>query len=548
MSPVRLPACLLLVLILMSSASAKPAIQTENSRGGINRTAAGSTESLLLDDSSYIANSNLLMFVSNTGILARDLVGVFGYDAGLFYPYTGADDIIDGTNRSAALFSAGLWIGGKVNDSLRVSMSQYGSEYWPGPMVGGTFDATAATDPDYRVYRLYADSLGANPNQDYLDWPVGQGAPVDGSGNPTIRGRELTWTVFNDANPATHTVLGGETQPIGIEVQQTIWAPDEAGQEATLFIQYILHNRGGNTVDSCFVSFWADPDLGWAEDDLIGCDSSDNLMFVYNADNDDQGVGNYGSTPPSLGIKLVHGPLTPAPGDTAQFDRTLIPDHRNLPSYAIVRYLTGTDPETADSSWNLMRGRTLDDELAYDPVADDSTRFWYGGDPVGGTGWTDDFAADKIMMMTTGPFTFTPGDSQYVLFKLSLARGVDRLESVQFMRATINSSDGFPTDIDDDPSEPLPTTHRLHQNYPNPFNPGTTIPFALSQQSHVHLAVYNLLGQQVTVLIDRILPAGSHTVRWDGLTVNGQRVASGIYLYRLTTEHDAEARKMILLK
>ena len=94
----------------------------------------------------------------------------------------------------------------------------------------------------------------------------------------------------------------------------------------------------------------------------------------------------------------------------------------------------------------------------------------------------------------------------------------------------------------------VPESFKLHQNYPNPFNPDTRIDFDLPQSSRVALAVFNVLGRKVKTLINEQMPAGTHTVVWDGREDNGNPVASGVYLYRLETGSSVFTRKMMLLK
>ena len=91
----------------------------------------------------------------------------------------------------------------------------------------------------------------------------------------------------------------------------------------------------------------------------------------------------------------------------------------------------------------------------------------------------------------------------------------------------------------------LPTKFELSQNYPNPFNPTTTINYDLPQQSKVVLKVYNILGQEVATLVDKEEQAGVYTVQF---SPNSYRLASGIYIYRLTAGSFAQTRKMTLLK
>jgi hypothetical protein len=91
--------------------------------------------------------------------------------------------------------------------------------------------------------------------------------------------------------------------------------------------------------------------------------------------------------------------------------------------------------------------------------------------------------------------------------------------------------------------EVVPVRYELAQNYPNPFNPSTTISFALPKQSQVLLKVYNMLGQEVTTLVDETMEAGSHRVVFDASSI-----ASGVYFYRLTAGEYVQTKKMILMK
>ncbi len=106
----------------------------------------------------------------------------------------------------------------------------------------------------------------------------------------------------------------------------------------------------------------------------------------------------------------------------------------------------------------------------------------------------------------------------------------------------------LPTDADGGRNDNLPTAFSLSQNYPNPFNPTTEISFALPSRTKVSLIVYNMLGQQVRTLVNDDMPAGAHSVSWDGTDNSGTSVASGIYLYRLSAEGKARTKKMELLK
>jgi hypothetical protein len=94
----------------------------------------------------------------------------------------------------------------------------------------------------------------------------------------------------------------------------------------------------------------------------------------------------------------------------------------------------------------------------------------------------------------------------------------------------------------------VPESFGLTQNYPNPFNPTTTISFALPEAASVRLAVYNALGQEVKVLVSSTLEAGTHSVTWNATDHAGQRVSTGLYIYRITAGDFVETRKMLLLE
>jgi hypothetical protein len=88
-----------------------------------------------------------------------------------------------------------------------------------------------------------------------------------------------------------------------------------------------------------------------------------------------------------------------------------------------------------------------------------------------------------------------------------------------------------------------PDGYSLHQNYPNPFNPSTTIRYALPKSVKVKLSVYDMLGREISVLVNEEQPAGWKEAIWN---VHG--IASGMYVYRLTAGEFTQSRKMLLMK
>jgi len=86
------------------------------------------------------------------------------------------------------------------------------------------------------------------------------------------------------------------------------------------------------------------------------------------------------------------------------------------------------------------------------------------------------------------------------------------------------------------------------QNHPNPFSINTTISFTISVQSDVELAVYNLNGQKIRILLDKTMDPGNHFVLWNGKDDNNRSVSSGIYFYKIMFGTFIQTNKIILLK
>ena len=94
----------------------------------------------------------------------------------------------------------------------------------------------------------------------------------------------------------------------------------------------------------------------------------------------------------------------------------------------------------------------------------------------------------------------------------------------------------------------LASRYRLEQNRPNPFNPITVLSYAISRESRVRIAVYDLKGRLVRVLADEVRPPGEHDVVWDGRNEKGLFVGSGVYFCRMEAGSFNETRKLVVLK
>ena len=90
---------------------------------------------------------------------------------------------------------------------------------------------------------------------------------------------------------------------------------------------------------------------------------------------------------------------------------------------------------------------------------------------------------------------------------------------------------------------PLPVSFELYQNYPNPFNPTTTIIFIIRDLAFTSLKIYDVLGNEISILVNEVKPPGQYKIEF-----KGSALTSGIYFYQLRTGDYVETKKMVLLK
>lgn len=329
---------------------------------------------------------------------------------------------------------------------------------------------------------------------DWTNWPVDLGAPyIDRNGNgvfdpppafsadftvedlipggydePGLAGKDpnspadqVLWNVFNDLDE-TLTLDKEGSYPFGFELQRTVWGYKRTDALGNIFFEQVLIiNKGGVDVgggnlgtfwmDSCWVCQWSDPDLGSAFDDLVGCDTTLSMGYVYNANALDYEYTRYKQTVPAAGYDFLGGPLVVSPGDQAIFNLKPKPDFKNLPMTTFFWFSAGSaisDPGgdyEGGLEWDAMhRGfqphADVDEPYPFPPGVRPS-KFPLSGDPVMGTGLVDglgelySFApGDRRLGMTSGPFQMAPGDTQQVVMGFIVGQGADRFSSISVMK------------------------------------------------------------------------------------------------------------------
>lgn len=313
---------------------------------------------------------------------------------------------------------------------------------------------------------------------DWMDWPASKGAPwytttgpdayqvKYGPGfdpnNPNhvpgIPGAHQTvWTVANDLNSDVGIQVFGSPS-IGLELQVTEWAYSVSNPlNNIIFQQFRIIYKGtatsnpGSRIDSMYIVKWSDPDLGNYSDDLAGCDSVLGLGFVYNANTVDAEYQALGYPAPAVGFDFLQGPAyyTGNPNDSAVIGLKWRKGYKYWSENALSAFVffaagTGISDPTNQYEWyNLMRAGlprpAYPDYRPFWTAFRDGypTRYAVAGDPVTRTGWIDGREippGDRRIVLVTGPFSMSLGDTAEIVVALIGAMGADNISSVQVLK------------------------------------------------------------------------------------------------------------------
>jgi subtilisin family serine protease len=281
--------------------------------------------------------------------------------------------------------------------------------------------------------------------------------------------------------------------PIGLEIEQFTYAEASAPDDDFIVMQYLIRNVSGIDIEGLFVGMYCDWDIINFGRNVGGFDYTGEL--IYTAYNDGVDISDY------RGLALLQGPL--ATGFTARAE--------------LITWGSNGDGFTeSEKYWAMLDG-----------LSTDST-------------YLEGFH-DLNQTMAAGPLAIPNGGIDTIAFAFIAG---NTLGSIRGAAANARSIYGslIPTDVDDDNGDQLPSGFSLRQNYPNPFNPATTISFVLPRAGDYSLTIYNIIGRKVDEISGHA-SAGSVSIKWDG-----SGFASGLYMYKLSTEDFSSSRKMILLK
>ncbi len=399
--------------------------------------------------------------------------------------------------RRHSIFAGAIWIGGQdlVGGNLYVAAQTYrqggnpDAGFWPGPLNDqGQVDRDICTpwNSHAKINRSVIDNFRGSPipgspaqlpqsirewpgrNNPYLDRPrlnqeLAPFVDLNNDGTydpmlgdyPDIRGDQAIWWVMNDVGNAKVPF----TPAIGLEVDVMAFAFQTSDQLNNMtFYQQKLINKGGKTLGQTWMGQWVDPDLGYFNDDYVGCDVARGLGFCYNGDENDEGVTGYGIDPPAVAVDFFEGPIADANDgidndrdsySTGTFDPTKVdePGEKIIMSnfvYYNNDFSPNGNPEQAIHFYNYLRSRIrTGQELAFggdglsgtvssEPYAfmfpsggcgdSDPYGFGYRNPPVPGKvppySWSEsdidgfgrtNVPADRRFLQSAGPFTLLPG-------------------------------------------------------------------------------------------------------------------------------------------
>ncbi len=382
--------------------------------------------------------------------------GRIGYDRerdgshGLFWPGAPPANSQRDITAHGLLHSATPVLVGTVRGERRVSASYYRELFRPGPIVEGL----RTVNPDEPYYRPYTISIDRPDQQDYREWPVGLGAPFIAFQQPYFFGAQQMYWVMNDLDSTLMRQYMG-SDPMGVEIRCLAYGPFGSGtlNDDYMMLQFTYVNRSSDTIRDAYAGFFADADIRDGMDDLPGSDSARALVYACDFYADTNGEL---SLPAAFGVCMVQTPaVRGAPTDSARWKQGWKPGFRNIPVTAAVIPTKWSHPqlteppfgEDAPAQWDaLMRGEGRSMAVR-DPTTGAPSRFWFSGDPVEDTGWlprdgyllgdgstVEQGAGDQRMLISSGPFTLAPEDTQQVVIALIASRGATRQAAVRGLR------------------------------------------------------------------------------------------------------------------
>ena len=466
----------------------------------------------------------------------KDVTTVFSGSQGtLTYSVTTSD----ATKATAAVTSAGVLTVTAVAEgtsTITVTATDINGETKSSSFVATVQAKPAFTLPTAATFEVYEAATTANtvvfaasgtagityamvPNTPALTWAAFDAATATLTLTPTYGvSTAVTGGVYTITIRATAT--NGQTTDfvLTVTVKTTLRAPAWTGTgTATIATKSIKYNEVFN-----FSYIAVDPDGTALTYSLASVTPATTAAVLTN----NTGLGGFG--------QLVFTPTAADAGIT----------------YTIVVNATNANGKSSTTTTVLTVG--INTPPVFTKALKDSTVkvhnvavpvvFQYAANDVDGDQFTYTLVSGKGSISATGLYTWTPvaadkGTTNTVKVRITdinnplIYTETSAVLTVENVITSVESIDG------------VPTTFALAQNYPNPFNPSTTIQFSIPKSSNVKITVFNILGEEISTLVNSFMNAGNYKV-----TFNASNLPSGMYLYRIQSENFTQVKKMLLTK
>jgi subtilisin family serine protease len=281
--------------------------------------------------------------------------------------------------------------------------------------------------------------------------------------------------------------------PLGLTVDQKAYAWANAPWNDFVILEYTIRNTNAQAVNNVYAGVYLDWDIGDANANFANWDNANQLGYEWA-----NGSAYYGITAVS-------------PAQVASYRAVKNPDY----------------------VWT-----SFTDARKY--------QFMTEGFQV----VSSNEASDWSQLLSSGPYNLAAGGTVTVAF--AILGGTNLADLQANARASRDAYNSLSVGVDSPDNTPAPVQFELAQNAPNPFAirtaPTTEIRYSLAESGPVTLRIFNLLGQEVAVLVRGVQNRGSYAVQWDGRDRRGLAAPSGVYFYQLKTPGFTATRKLIVVE
>lgn len=339
---------------------------------------------------------------------------------------------------ASLIFQAGLWLASVQEGVPRANLT------WVGTYPTANYAATWGGKQS-GVFHLEPDDF----QQRLQDWPPEFGAPVDAEGNPQLYGDGMTWSALTSRTVSDKPVL---SRPLNdVVVRQAVYAYDNSDLNDVLFVRYEIENRSTVALNDVYVGFHADADLAYGElfsgDECRSSAATNNtaydkfraLSYTFDYEQAGSGGAEGGCEATVTGTTFLESPTGGTPEDVVTSHRIMRKNNYADPDFGEVAITT------ADHVLNALKGLSASGEPMVNPVTGEEAMYAFTGNPTARTGWLDVVGGiDVRSLLSSGPFTLSPGDSKVLVVAISAQTGETLSTAIKSLKSQVDRLRGAP--------------------------------------------------------------------------------------------------------